>query len=135
MANKKKLKKEIKLLRKRVKKAMARKFKAQKELDRMQARIARREQRAAALAASTGVESSFEQMPVPEAVEATEDMGFATAQRATWKKHTYLRDRYEAYLEEGRVKHNARRLANADLVAKYGEDSGFSEQDLEDILT
>ena len=136
MANKKRLKKEIKQLRKRVRKAMERNLKAQQELSRLQKRIARRDAGAAA-APNLGepeVRQTLEGMesePLDEAME----VGLAAAQRATWKKHTYLRDRYEVHLFDGRKKADARNLANADLVAKYGEESGFTEQDLEDILS
>ncbi len=137
MANKKSLKKEIKQLRKRVKKAMERNLKAQEELARLQKRIARRDVEAATApdltepAAGEALGGAAESETLDEALEA----GLGAAQRASWKKHSYLRDRYEVHLAEGRKKADARRLANADLVAKYGEESGFNEQDLQDILT
>ena len=82
-------------------------------------------------AAREALDEAVESESLDEALEE----GLAAAQRASWKKHSYLRDRYEAYLNDGRKKADARGLANADLVAKYGEESGFTEQDLQDILT
>ncbi len=137
MADKKRLKKEIKQLRKRVKKAMERNLKAQEELSRLQKRIATRDAQATDTpdltepAAREALDEAVESESLDEALEE----GLAAAQRASWKKHTYLRDRYEAHLSKGRKKSDARRRANADLVAKYGEEAGFTEQDLQDILT
>ncbi len=135
MANKKRLKKEIKQLRKRVQKAMERNLKAQKELGRLQKRIARRDKQATAGLSEARSEGALDETPGSEALVESEEAGLASAQRATWKKHAYLRDRYEAHLAEGQDKTDARKLANADLVDKYGEDSGFTEQELQDILT
>ena len=134
MADKKKLKKEIKLLRKRVKKAMERNLKAQQELGRLQTKMAKRAKQTRD-PSGTAVEDALEQSLLTEDIAGAEDAGLASAHRATWKKHTYLRDRYEVHLGEGQGKPNARKLANLDLVAKYGEESGFSEEDLQDILT
>lgn len=137
MANKKRLKKEIKQLRKRVEKAMERNLKAQKELGRLQKRIARGDTPESAASGLTEArsEGALDETPGSEALVESEEAGLASAQRATWKKHAYLRDRYEAHLAEGQDKTDARKRANADLVDKYGEESGFTEQDLQDILT
>ena len=137
MADKKRLKKEIKQLRKRVKKAMERNLKAQEELNLLQKRMARGDAQGTVApelnepGPREALDEAVESGPLDEALEA----GLAAAQRASWKKHTYLRDRYEAHLNDGRTKADARSLANADLVARYGEESGFTEQDLQDILT
>lgn len=135
MANKKRLKKEIKQLRKRVQKAIERNLKAQKELGRLQKRIARRDEQATAGLSEAESAGVLDETPGSEALVESEEAGLASAQRATWKKHAYLRDRYEAHLAEGEGKSEARTRANADLVDKYGDDSGFTEQELQDILT
>jgi hypothetical protein len=46
-----------------------------------------------------------------------------------------LRDRYEFHLEDGQNKTTARTLANEDLREKFGEDVGYPEQELENILS
>ncbi len=133
MAGKKRLKKEIKQLRKRVKKAMERNLKAQEELSRLQKRIATRD--AQGTAAPDLTEPAAREVVESGSLDGALEESLAADHRASWKRHTYLRDRYEAHLNKGRKKTDARRFANADLVAKYGEEAGFAEQDLQDILT
>jgi len=59
----------------------------------------------------------------------------AVAQRKAWKQHSYLRDRYEYHLNAGRNKASARLLANQDLRAEYGQGAGYTEQELQHILS
>jgi hypothetical protein len=56
-------------------------------------------------------------------------------QKEAWKKHGFLRDRYEYYLEDGQDKETARLMANQDLSDSFGEEAGYSEQELEVILS
>lgn len=56
-------------------------------------------------------------------------------QKQAWRRHGYLRDRYEFHLGEGQDKSNARVLADKDLRDRYGEDAGYTELELEQILT
>lgn len=56
-------------------------------------------------------------------------------QRKAWKRHGYLRDRYEFHLGSGQDKTTARNLADMDLREEFGEDAGYSEQELEQILS
>lgn len=57
------------------------------------------------------------------------------AQRKAWQRHEYLRDRYELHLAKGQDKGSARSLADKDLREKYGEEAGYTEQQLEQILS
>jgi hypothetical protein len=57
------------------------------------------------------------------------------AQKEAWKKHGLLRDRYEYHLEDGQDKVAARVLADHDLRVSLGDEAGYSEQDLENILS
>jgi seryl-tRNA synthetase len=57
------------------------------------------------------------------------------AQKEAWKKHGFLRDRYEYHLEDGQDKVTARALANQDLRESFGDGAGYSKQDLENILS
>lgn len=59
----------------------------------------------------------------------------AIAQRKAWRRHGYLRDRYEFHLGDGQDKTTARILADKDLREKFGEDAGYTEQELEQILS
>jgi predicted RNase H-like nuclease (RuvC/YqgF family) len=56
-------------------------------------------------------------------------------QKEAWKKHGFLRDRYEYHLENGQDKEAARVLADKDLRDAFGDEAGYSKQDLEDILS
>lgn len=56
-------------------------------------------------------------------------------QREAWKRHSFLRDRYEFHMAEGKGKPESRLLANNDLEKKYGAAFGFSEDQLDGILT
>jgi KaiC/GvpD/RAD55 family RecA-like ATPase len=56
-------------------------------------------------------------------------------QRQAWKQHGFLRDRYEFHLESGKEKVSARALANQDLREAFGDEAGYSEEELENILS
>jgi predicted RNase H-like nuclease (RuvC/YqgF family) len=57
------------------------------------------------------------------------------AQKQAWKQHGFLRDRYEYHLESGQANEIARVMANQDLMESFGEEVGYSEQELETILS
>ncbi|MCU7931893.1 MAG: hypothetical protein KZQ90_13915 [Candidatus Thiodiazotropha sp. (ex Codakia rugifera)] len=57
------------------------------------------------------------------------------AQRDAWRQHGFLRHRYEYHMESGKDKTTARNLADKDLREKFGEDAGYSEEELEHILS
>ncbi|MCG8489699.1 MAG: hypothetical protein MI756_19680 [Chromatiales bacterium] len=56
-------------------------------------------------------------------------------QRDAWRRHGYLRSRYEHYLEQNEEKTMARQHAGQDLVEKFGEEAGYTELQLEQILS
>jgi predicted RNase H-like nuclease (RuvC/YqgF family) len=56
-------------------------------------------------------------------------------QRQAWKQHGFLRDRYEFHLVNGEEKTAARALANQDLCGAFGDEAGYSEEELENILS
>lgn len=55
--------------------------------------------------------------------------------KKTWERHQYLRTRYEHHLEAGLNKNRARTCADQDLRARYGEDAGYTEEQLDAILS
>ena len=61
--------------------------------------------------------------------------GSIADQREAWKRHSYLRDRYEFHLADGKGKPESRLLANQDLEAEYGAVFGFDDEQLDAILT
>ncbi len=70
-----------------------------------------------------------------KSLRAQQSTTVAVAQRNAWKRHRYLRDRYDFHLENSHDKPDARDLADKDLRQEYGEDAGFSKQELEHILS
>lgn len=56
-------------------------------------------------------------------------------QKRAWKRHAFLLDRYEFHLTQGILKRHARLLADKDLRGEFGEEAGFDEQVLAEILT
>ena len=61
--------------------------------------------------------------------------GQVVRQRKAWEQHRYLRSQYEFHLDSGCVKQQARQLADRDLRASFGEDAGYSTEQLEEILS
>ena len=57
------------------------------------------------------------------------------SQRDAWRRHGFLRHRYEYHLEQNEDKAIARQLAGQDLKEKFGEPAGYSELQLEQILS
>jgi hypothetical protein len=52
-----------------------------------------------------------------------------------WERHQYLRTRYEHHLAAGLGKDLARTCADQDLRTHYGEDAGYTEEQLAAILS
>lgn len=61
--------------------------------------------------------------------------GQAVRHRKAWERHRYLRSQYEHYLEGGSEKSQARSLADRDLRSTYGEQAGYTPEQLDEILT
>lgn len=136
MSKKDKLKKEIKRLKKQTDKALLKQQKAEKKLKRlkdlvrsqeeMQARTKPKKNKAAP------VEKTAEHDQQDVSLNST---GVARSQREAWKRHSFLRDRYEAYLSAGDDRSDARAMANRDLEKQFGREFGYTEAELQDILT
>jgi len=58
----------------------------------------------------------------------------ASSHKIDWERYGYLHDRYELYVEEGIDKEEARKKANRDLIGKFGENVGYSDEQLEAIF-
>ena len=63
------------------------------------------------------------------------DTGSISERKKIWERHQYLRSRYEAHLEAGLLKPAARRSADADLRDRYGDETGYTEEQLDSILS
>ena len=137
MVDKKKRKKEMKQLRQKAKRAESRQEEFRQEIKRLKKEISLRDQQIADLLGKGKKNAPMElgHSAAPKALHKIQKKGVATDQREAWKKYSYLRDRYEFYLDDDRDKTKARSLANQDLVGKYGEEFGYSEKQLIDILS
>lgn len=61
--------------------------------------------------------------------------GSISDRKKMWERHQYLRARYEHHLEAGLDKSRARIDADNDLRERYGEEAGYTREQLEGILT
>lgn len=61
--------------------------------------------------------------------------GSVSDRKRTWERHQFLRSRYEHHLAAGRDKPRARILADEDLRKRYGDEVGYTEDQLEGILS
>ena len=80
-------------------------------------------------------QASQPEFSLPDAAEFQEDSFYDAISRDALKKASFLRDRYEFHLGQNKPKPLAREEANNDLIAQYGEESGFTEQELQDVLS
>ncbi len=53
-----------------------------------------------------------------------------SSHRIAWNRYAYLHDRYEAHIEKGAKKEDARKMANRDLMKRFGKKAGYTEQQL-----
>lgn len=65
----------------------------------------------------------------------SKDITLALDHKNAWKKHKFLCERYDAHLGSGHDKDSARAMANEDLTARYGNEVGFTAEQLCDILS
>ncbi|MCB1860005.1 MAG: hypothetical protein KDI63_17170 [Gammaproteobacteria bacterium] len=73
--------------------------------------------------------------PAPMGLSESKKQGVALAHRKAWERHQYLRSQYEVHLESGVDKQRARMMADGDLRRRYGDDAGYTEEQLDAILT
>lgn len=133
---KKKPQKELKRLKKKVKKSSAANLALEKRILKLQKRLDARKQQIVNLESKLSAQGSLPQSEntAPAGI-GDQEGGIASSQRAAWKQHKYLRDRYEVHLDAGATKTDARQLANDDLRMEFGMDSGFSQEELGAILS
>ena len=134
---KKKTKKEVKRLKKKAKKLTAVNLTLEKRIRKLKKKLGAQKQQTVELQDSLSRAAPIMSATIPSASEIGADEGghIAPGHRAAWKQHSYLRDRYESHLGAGATKERARQLANDDLQAEYGTGIGFSEEELNAILS
>jgi len=134
---KKKAAKEIKRLKKKNKEVTAVNLSLEKRVRKLEKKLGAREQKIADLQGR-----SKQAVPANEASKSPatpfgeqDDGSVASSQRAAWKRYSFLRDRYESHLAGGHTQQRARCLANEDLIQAYGTDCGYTEEELDTILS
>jgi hypothetical protein len=133
---KKKTKKEMKRLKRRAKKLTATNLRLKRRIRKLKKRLGAQKSEVAKPQGGSNTGAPITETSNPDAEIGTHDPGgIASSQRAAWKQHKYLRDRYELHLSNGVSKDRARELANDDLKSEYGEGSGYSEEELSAILS
>lgn len=136
MVMKKAGKKELKKLKKRALKAEEKVNKLQKKIVQLDKKLAKRNARIKDLTRqSTG--------KAPEAPDSSETPSLDSIRKSVstdlsrdaLRRAVFLRDRYEHHLRLSKPKDLARREANQDLIGNYGPETGFTDQELEDVLS
>ncbi len=131
-------KKRLRKLKKQLLKAENKVKKSKQKIERLGRKLGKRDNRMLEL--ERRLEDRLEQASQPEfglpdAAEFHEDSFYDAISRDALKKASFLRDRYEFHLGQNKPKPLAREEANNDLIAQYGEESGFTEQELQDVLS
>lgn len=74
------------------------------------------------------------EQPTPEISGELPGKKSALQEKIDWERYSYLHDRYEVYIEQGVKKEGARKMANEDLMAKFGKTAGYTDHQLECIF-
>jgi len=136
MAKADKLKKKIKKLTRKLEQKSTLPKKSKKDINRLKRALKERDR----IITGLQLQLSEQQSPASESVETiltslTRDKKLVIGQKNAWKRHTFLGERYEQYLDDGHDKEQARSLANQDLMDRYGDDVGFTPEQLLAILS
>lgn len=70
-----------------------------------------------------------------ERLAESSNTGSISERKKVWERHQYLRSSYEVHLEAGLDKAKARLYADKDLRERYGDDAGYTEEQLDSILS
>ncbi|MET0086051.1 MAG: hypothetical protein ABW082_06030 [Sedimenticola sp.] len=127
--------KDIKQYKKQVRAAEEKAKKLLKKIDRLDKKLAKRNEKIKDLKRQSEIsaEEHEEQEAIP--LDSIPDFATTNVSRDALRKAGFLRDRYEHHLGLNKSKRVARQDANRDLVENYGPESGFSVQELEDVLS
>ncbi len=80
---------------------------------------------------ATGIDKSLPSKPRPNPKKES----VALTHRKAWERHQFLRSQYEFHLESGESKGRARAKADRDLRRRYGDDAGYTHEQLDAILS
>ncbi|MCB1761142.1 MAG: hypothetical protein KDI68_15330 [Gammaproteobacteria bacterium] len=102
-----------------------------REIEQLKAEL---QARSAAAPAEHGATDAVAFTEVDE-LDRASDTGSISERKKTWERHQYLRAQYESHLESGSAKADARVAADRDLRQRYGDQFGYSLEDLDSILS
>ena len=136
MAKKEQMKKALKRLEKELDKAQRKERKTKKKLDKVK-EIVRKQNKKLRKWKAKEKRRITDRESIQTSAQDSEitQSSIVQSQRAAWKRHAYLRSRYEAYLQVGENKSDARVMANSDLKKQFGNEPGYSESELNEILS
>mgnify|MGYP001044036957 CR=1 FL=1 len=86
------------------------------------------------------LDQAYANPPVSEAPSGLPELddpfkkGDGPQSKIDWERYSFLHDRYEAYVEEGIDTAQAGKLANEDLMKKFGKKAGYTDEQLECIF-
>lgn len=136
MAKQDKLKKRIKQLKRKLKRQIALPGKTKKQIKHLNRELKARDQLIAVLQRQLPGEQDPASDPVDSILVAdAKGTKQVIEHKNAWKKHRFLCERYDVHLESGHEKDKARLMANQDLVQHYGEEAGFTAEELCEILS
>lgn len=132
MGGKKKARKQCKSLQKKIGKILFAEEKLTRKIELLKEQRQQLEVRVKLL--RQDLNDALDQESEVESSDASPGQALGTIHKIDWKRYTYLHDRYEAHIEEGVEKPEARRLANLDLMEKFGNEAGYTNQQLKCIF-
>lgn len=136
MAKADKLKKKIKKLTRKLEQKPTLPNKAKKEIKQLKRALKESDR----IITGLRLQLSEQRSPSLESAETIltsviRDKKLVIGQKNAWKRHTFLGECYEQHLDNGHDKEQARSLANQDLMDRYGDDVGFTPEQLLAILS
>ncbi len=134
----KQLKREKNKAEKRVKpgKSKASAKALRKEIQRLTSELQARDDQLKALSSSQEpIVPLSESQVLAQRLADSSDAGSVSKRKKAWERHQYLRSRYEVHLEAGLEKSSARIGADKDLRQRYGKGAGYTEEQLDSILS
>jgi len=136
MAKLKKLKKKIKKIKQKFDQEFKLFRKAQKEIKSLKRKLQKRDQLIADLQRQH-VEKKVSTPPpsTTTLLGETADKKLTVDYKSSLKRNKFLIECYEVHLGSVQEKDRARAMANQDLMDRYGEEFGFTKEQLGDILS
>jgi len=110
-------------------------LKKELELRDNQLKVLVNDQLKAPISGQEELTSMSEAQTLSQRLAESSNAGTISERKKIWERHQYLRSRYEVHLDAGMEKVKARLHADKDLRARYGDDAGYTEEQLDSILS